>query len=110
MEDIMSPRNDNWSRRDFLKGAGIAGVGSVVAPIQGLAESYQELQEMPTRTFGKTGVKVPVLSFGGSMDVRQLLLHQALKWGVTYWDTANTYYGGNSERQIGNILYVISEN
>ena len=104
MDELMSSGNENWSRRDFLKGAGIAGVGSVIAPIQRLAESPQEPQAMPTRTFGKTGVKVPILSFGGSMDVQQLLLHQAVKWGVTYWDTANTYYGGNSERQIGKYL------
>jgi hypothetical protein len=35
------------------------------------------------------------------MDLQQLILRQAVKWGVTYWDTANSYYGGNSERQIG---------
>jgi predicted aldo/keto reductase-like oxidoreductase len=32
---------------------------------------------------------------------RQLLLRQALKMGVTYWDTANSYSGGKSERGIG---------
>jgi hypothetical protein len=31
----------------------------------------------------------------------QLLLRQAVKWGVTYWDTAHTYMGGNSEKAIG---------
>jgi predicted aldo/keto reductase-like oxidoreductase len=29
-----------------------------------------------------------------------LLLRQAAKWGVTYWDTANSYRGGNSEKGI----------
>jgi hypothetical protein len=38
------------------------------------------------------------------MDMQQLVLRQAIKWGVTYWDTANSYYGGNSERQIGKYL------
>ena len=106
----MTPGNENWSRRDFLKGAGIAGVGSVMAPIQCLAESSQQLQAMPTRTFGKTGVEVPILSLGGSMDLQQLILRQAIKWGVTYWDTANSYYGGDSERQIGKYLGKYSEN
>ncbi len=105
----MASGNKNWSRRDFLKRVGIAGLGSVIVPLQGLAESSQEIQAMPTRTFGKTGVKVPILSLGGSTDIQQLLLHQAAKWGVTYWDTANTYYGGNSERQIGKYLGKYSE-
>ena len=34
----------------------------------------------------------------------QLLLKQALKWGVTYWDTADCYEGGNSENGIGQFL------
>jgi hypothetical protein len=29
------------------------------------------------------------------------MLRQAVKWGVTYWDTANSYEGGNSELGIG---------
>ena len=100
----MFPTDTNWSRRDFLKAAGAAGVGSVIRPIESLAKSSDEPLVMPTRTFGKTGVKVPILAFGGSMDVQQLVLRQAIKWGVTYWDTANSYYGGNSERQIGKYL------
>ena len=58
---------------------------------------------VPTRPFGKTGIEVPILGFGTSLHVAfsQLLLRQAVKWGVTYWDTANTYMGGNSEKAIG---------
>jgi predicted aldo/keto reductase-like oxidoreductase len=59
---------------------------------------------MPTRPFGKTGVEVPILAFGGSLDLPQLMLRGAIKWGVTYWDTANSYMGGNSERRIGKYL------
>jgi len=58
---------------------------------------------VPTRPFGKTGIEVPILGFGTSLHVAfsHLLLKQAVKWGVTYWDTANTYMGGNSEKAIG---------
>jgi predicted aldo/keto reductase-like oxidoreductase len=73
-------------------------------PIESLAEASDEPLVMPIRSFGKTGVKVPILALGGSMDMQQLVLRQAIKWGVTYWDTANSYYGGNSERQIGKYL------
>jgi hypothetical protein len=61
---------------------------------------------MPTRPFGKTGIDVPILAFGGSLDTSMslLMLRQAFKWGVTYWDTANTYMGGRSEKGIGKYL------
>jgi predicted aldo/keto reductase-like oxidoreductase len=59
---------------------------------------------MVTRPFGRTGVKVPILGFGGSLDIPQLMLRGAIKWGVTYWDTANSYMGGNSEKRIGKYL------
>jgi len=46
---------------------------------------------------------VAILSLGGMFDIpnNQLMLRQAVKWGVTYWDTANSYEGGNSELGIG---------
>jgi len=68
------------------------------------AESSNESAAMPTRTFGRTGVRVPILGFGGSLDLDQLMLRQAAKWGVTYWDTASSYMGGNSENRIGKYL------
>ena len=97
----MIVKTSNWSRRDFLKAAGAAGVGSIIGPIDGQAKSYDAPETMPTRPFGNTGVRVPILSFGGSLDLHQLMLSQAISWGVTYWDTASSYMGGNSERRIG---------
>jgi predicted aldo/keto reductase-like oxidoreductase len=100
----MPSKKQNWSRRDFLRAAGAAGLGSMIAPIDRLAESANEPAAMPTRPFGKTGVKVPILGFGGSLDLEQLMLRQAANWGVTYWDTASSYMGGNSEDRIGKYL------
>jgi predicted aldo/keto reductase-like oxidoreductase len=56
---------------------------------------------MPKRPFGKTGVDVPILSFGGSLHLPMLMLRNAYLQGVTYWDTASSYMGGNSEKRIG---------
>jgi len=94
----------DWSRRDFLRAVGTASVGSIIAPVDCLAASSEKLQPMPTRPFGRTGVRVPILGFGGSVDLDQLMLRQAAKWGVTYWDTASSYMGGNSEKRIGKYL------
>jgi predicted aldo/keto reductase-like oxidoreductase len=101
----MNEKQSSLTRRAFLKAAGATGAASASAlalkNIPALASS--EAIAVPTRPFGKTGVEVPVLGFGTSLHVAfsQLLLKQAVRWGVTYWDTANTYMGGNSEKAIG---------
>ena len=61
---------------------------------------------MPKRMLGKTGVEVPILCLGGMFDTinNQLLLHQALNWGVTYWDTAEYYGHGLSEEGFGRFF------
>ncbi len=99
----MTIKDHNWSRRKFLKTAGIAGLGSVVAPMTGLVNASENNQTVPTRPFGKTGEQVSILSLGGMFDIgsNQLMLRQAVNWGVTYWDTAHSYSGGRSEKGIG---------
>jgi predicted aldo/keto reductase-like oxidoreductase len=96
-----------------MKAVGVAGVGSVVATGQTLAENsvptatpaapIASTGTMPLRAFGKSGVKVPILALGGIFDIttNQLVLQRALDLGVTYWDTANGYTNGNSEKGIG---------
>jgi predicted aldo/keto reductase-like oxidoreductase len=97
-------------RRRFIKSACGAGVGMAVGAA-GLDKAWAKAgaaetpgpSAMPLRPFGKTGVKVPILGLGGSQNLvnRQLLLGQALKMGVSYWDTADNYSGGRSEAGIG---------
>ena len=89
------------SRRDFFKIAGTVAAGSVVAPLKSAADLPDQSASMPTRPFGKTGVNVPILSFGGSLHLPMLMLRNAYLRGVTYWDTASSYMGGNSEKRIG---------
>jgi len=98
----MNPENE-CSRRQFLKTTGAAGLGLLASSAAADFLSAQEPPRVPTRPFGKTGVNVAILSMGGMFDIpnNQLMLRQAVKWGVTYWDTANSYEGGNSELGIG---------
>ncbi|MCE5334255.1 MAG: aldo/keto reductase [Desulfobacteraceae bacterium] len=109
----------DYSRRDFFRLAGLAGAGSaallsprISTAAEGEDEKAARPDEIPVRPFGKTGVKVSCLSLGGMFDIpsNQLLLRQALKWGVTYWDTADCYEGGNSELGIGQFLKKYPEN
>lgn len=99
-----------FTRRDFLKTAGAVGAGSLVAaapvPVSANTMEIAQGQVVPKRTFGKSGIPVSILSLGGMFDIpnNQLMLRQALQWGVTYWDTANIYGGGRSEKGIGRFF------
>ncbi len=99
----MTDTKRDYSRREFLKTTGAAGAGLLAASAFPAALAAQEPERVSTRPFGKTGVQVAILSLGGMFDIpnNQLMMRQALKWGVTYWDTANSYEGGNSELGIG---------
>ena len=102
----MKIKDNNWSRRKFLKAAGVATVGSVVAPMTGPVKAAETQATVPTRAFGKTGAQVSILSVGGTVDTasNQLMLRQAVKWGATYWDTAPSYRWGRSEAGFGKYL------
>ena len=107
----MSQKKHHISRRAFIKTAGAISLGSLTAaygtanaatpPSMDLADNTTGT--VPKRPFGKTGDQVSILSLGGMFDIpnNQLLLKQAIKWGVTHWDTANSYGGGRSEKGIG---------
>lgn len=114
----MPKKEKIFSRRDFFKITGAAGAGSMVASMGKLASAADKSEPepfkaatVPTRPFGKTGVNVSMLGLGGSQDLlsKQLLLRQAVKMGVTYWDTAYRYEGGNSEKAIGNYFAKYSD-
>jgi predicted aldo/keto reductase-like oxidoreductase len=106
----MDTKKKRWSRRDFLKTAGATGACSMLLPtISRAGDSDKPAGEtakgmpLPTRPFGKTGVRVPILALGGSFDTQsnQLLLRQALKLGVAYWETAEIYGWGRCEKGYG---------
>ena len=100
----MNP-NNIISRRNFLKTAGAGSIGAVLGPKMaiGASDASNQHAKMPTRPFGRTGIDVPILSMGGMFDIpnNQLMLKQAIRMGVTYWDTANIYGNGQSEEGIG---------
>jgi len=95
--------DNECSRREFLKTTGAAGLGLLATAAVPESLCAQDPGRVPTRPFGKTGSDVAILSMGGMFDIpnNQLMMRQAVKWGVTYWDTANSYEGGNSELGIG---------
>lgn len=105
----MKQKPSGCSRRDFFKTTGAVGVGALLSPLAGAAQAGEvdrllasKDAKVPTRPFGKSGIDVSILSLGGMFDIsaNQIMLKQALRWGVTYWDTADCYNRG-SEAGIG---------
>lgn len=104
----MAGKNGTISRRTFIKNAGAAGLGTALlmgdAPpaVANLATKLPEGETVPTRPFGNTGAQVSILSLGGVLNMSdQLMFRQAIKKGVTYWDTADSYGWGKNEKAIG---------
>src|SRR5512133_4116500 len=67
---------------------------------------------MPTRSFGKTGYKVGVLSLGGqaTLEIKgreeesEKIINRAIDLGINYIDTAASYGQGVSQLNIGRVM------
>ena len=109
----MGRKQNKIDRRNFLKTVGALGVGSAIASVKTNAEVNEpntvqkteeaKLSELPRRKLGKTGIEIPVLANGLMFDVveNSIILRANIQHNLTYWDTAHSYAGGNSEIPIG---------
>jgi hypothetical protein len=86
------------SRRTFLQaGLALPAAGLVVSnPLSAAA--------MPSRTLGKTGLKVAPVGFGVGFTPDPSVIARALDMGINYYDTARSYGGGASERLLGTAI------
>ena len=98
------------SRRNFIKTVGAIGAGSMLASLAPVVvdasdkinSQNNDPMTVPTRPFGKTGLNVSILALGGVLDMSDLIVfRQAMRMGVTYWDTADSYGRGKNEKAIG---------
>jgi len=92
------------SRRRFLK-TGFAGAGmAALSPSIVSAASPDQRENIIYRTLGRTGLKVPVVSFGVMRSDNAGLCKAAYEKGITLFDTAYGYQGGNNETMLGNLF------
>jgi predicted aldo/keto reductase-like oxidoreductase len=91
-------------RRSFVGGAlaGVSITGAFAAP------QKVKAGDIPTTTFGRTGVRVSVIAQGGARmdlhpDIRTAAAHvrDVYDLGVTYFDCARSYWDGRSEEAYG---------
>lgn len=97
-------------RRDFMKGAAIAGtllgVESALAQDSG-APSPAIDAKVPRRKLGKTGIEIPILIMGctATLDPQyDKRLHRVLSLGVDYFDTGQIYGGGQSQKSLATFV------
>jgi predicted aldo/keto reductase-like oxidoreductase len=93
------------NRRGFLR-TGITGAAGIVALSPSLVSgaSSEQQENIIYRTLGKTGMKVPVISFGVMRSDNPNLCKAAYDKGIKLFDTANGYQNGNNETMLGNLL------
>lgn len=120
-------KKKNINRRKFL-GTGLAAAATVtVGKSLASEKTYTQVplknndknpfnpvtySAMPTRSFGKTGYKVGVLSLGGQAtlekagreDESEKIINRAIDLGVNYIDTAASYGKGVSQLNIGRVM------
>ena len=102
------------SRREFLKGAAIAGVSAVI-PTDKIPSAVQSRDEAalgnfqsPKRPLGKTGLQCSILGMGGfhlgtvgDQTVINNMVAKALDHGINIFDNAWEYLDGLSEEWLG---------
>lgn len=92
------------NRRGFLK-KGIAGAAGIALSPSVIPRIYQVSKEnIIYRSLGRTGIKVPVISFGVMRADNPALCKAAYEKGIKLFDTANGYQNGNNENMLGNLL------
>jgi len=92
-------------RRGFLR-TGITGAAGMMALSPAMIKATESSQERNIiyRTLGKTGLKIPVISFGVMRADNANLCKAAYEKGITLFDTANGYQNGNNEIMLGNLF------
>lgn len=99
-------KNKPTSRREFLKQGALAGVGVGLLPILSANASIPPGQVRRLAPLGKTGLNISDISFGGSRlrTGDEDLVRHAYDRGINYFDSADSYSGGESETVIGSAL------
>jgi uncharacterized protein len=96
------------NRRNFIRLSAAGAAGGLMlkqspafsAPPEGGTKSAAII----TRTLGRTGLKLPVVSLGVMRTDNPSMVTRALEAGILLIDTANGYQNGKSEEMLGNLL------
>lgn len=95
-------------RRKFLGTAASTVAGVLTLGRLSLSEEKACPEEKPgnliTRTLGRTGYKIPIVSMGVMNADNPELVRRAYEAGIRHFDTANVYQRGRNEEMLGRVL------
>ncbi len=97
--------NSVMKRRDFIQWIVAAGSAGFIHPL-----STARSGELPLRAFGRTNEKVTMLGLGGwhigrmNAQNAQATIEAAMEGGIRFFDSAESYQNGGSERYLGEFL------
>jgi hypothetical protein len=94
--------NSDSSRRSFLRAGLTLPAAGLALPHVGAA--FQSSAAISSRTLGKTGLKVNPMGMGVGFTPDPAVVARAVDLGVNFFDTANDYAAGNSERLLAQGL------
>jgi len=112
MEAIME-RKKGLTRRGFITAAAGGIVGAGIAGLAHARPSGEKKEEeagektkgkVITRTLGKTGIEIPVVSMGVMNSNNPEVVRAAYETGFRHFDTAAYYMGGKNERMVGEVI------
>ncbi len=95
------------NRRSFLRTTALSASGVLLLRPTPPPRSGPPAAETPpliTRKLGKTGLVLPIVSFGVMRSDNPGLVRAALKAGMVHLDTAHGYQRGNNEEMLGHLL------
>ncbi|MBD3374743.1 hypothetical protein GF406_06905 [candidate division KSB1 bacterium] len=114
-------KHERFTRREFLKSSAVGVASLSAASILSSCSDQESTQsvQIPKRVLGKTGLEIPVLSFGGGSQFMknedgdwEKMMERALELGINYFDTASSYAyrkSLHSEERFARILAPIRD-
>ena len=101
--------NNKYSRREFLVRSGqwaaAAGLLNKLAPsLLARPHAPQAEAKVITRTLGRTGLTVPIVSLGFMNADAPGLIRRAYEVGIRQVDTAAAYQRGRNEEMVGSMI------
>ncbi|HEC44495.1 MAG TPA: oxidoreductase [Bacteroides sp.] len=94
-----------FNRRNFLKSSLIGAGGALIAkPAISSTTPTGGNEKVITRTLGKTGLQLPVLSMGVMRADNPRLVTAAMDSGIVFFDTAYGYQKGKNEEMLGDVF------
>ncbi len=107
----MSDDNFRINRRQFLTtsascllASGLAGLAPATALAQTTAEKKTSGGKLITRTLGRTGMELPIVSMGAGAASAPSVVKAAYEAGVRHFDTAANYAYGRNEQMVGTVV------